>query len=202
MTRNDEWNTRLTLLQKIKDRHDDHAWEDFVRYYKQYIYIIIIRMNINHQDAEEIVQIVLVKIWDKLEAFDYDPKKGNFRAWLFTVTKHTVMNYIEKKTRQIEKLKELKATEEADYLKAIKLSDMDKIAEKEWKDYISNMAWENVKPSLSDDLAEMFMMLSHGHSRQEVADKYSVPVNTVSVYKKRVIAKLKKEIKRLQHELG
>ena len=38
---NDSFRTRATLLQKIKDRQDDDSWEDFVYYYKNFIYIFI-----------------------------------------------------------------------------------------------------------------------------------------------------------------
>ena len=73
------WNTRVTLLEKIRDRHDETSWEDFVYYYKQYIYVVVRGMNLNHHDAEEIVQMVLLKVWDKLPEFNYDSEKGRFR---------------------------------------------------------------------------------------------------------------------------
>ena len=56
-----EWNTRQTLLERIRDKHDESSWEDFVYYYKQYIYVVVRSMNLNHHDAEEIVQMVLVE---------------------------------------------------------------------------------------------------------------------------------------------
>ena len=38
--KNNSYKTRETLLAKLKNKHDDASWEDFVYYYKSYIYII------------------------------------------------------------------------------------------------------------------------------------------------------------------
>ena len=61
--------TRETLLAKIKNRHDDDSWEDFVYYYKSYIHIICRKMNVSFHDTEEIVQKVLIIAWKKLPNF-------------------------------------------------------------------------------------------------------------------------------------
>ena len=60
----ENYHTRETLLEKIRNQHDDKSWEDFVFYYKHFIYIICRRMNLAHHDAEEVVQKVLVKVWN------------------------------------------------------------------------------------------------------------------------------------------
>ena len=71
------YKTRETLLEKIKDKHDEESWEDFVFYYKGFIYVVCRKMNLNHHDSEEIVQNVLLASWDALPDFTYN-KKGNF----------------------------------------------------------------------------------------------------------------------------
>ena len=67
--KNDPCQTRETLLERIRNRHDEQSWEDFVYYYKQYIYIICRRMGLNHHDAEEIVQKVM-QLQDKWDGKD------------------------------------------------------------------------------------------------------------------------------------
>ena len=68
----DTWNTRKTMLIRLQNQYDEHSWEEFVATYRQYIYNVIRRMNLNHHDALEIVQIVLIKLWKKLPEFNYD----------------------------------------------------------------------------------------------------------------------------------
>lgn len=45
-------------------------------------------------EAEEVAQMVFVKIWDKREKFR---NVNNFDSYLFTLTKYTVFNFIEAK---------------------------------------------------------------------------------------------------------
>ena len=93
------YKTRETLLEKIKNKHDEASWEDFVFYYRNFIYILCRRMNVNHHDSEEIVQKVLLISWNKLPEFEYD-KKQNFRGWLCQVTKNCVKDFFRFVNRQ------------------------------------------------------------------------------------------------------
>ena len=192
------YQTRETLLAKIKNQHDDAAWEDFVFYYKGFIYIICRRMNLNHHDAEEIVQKVLVIAWKKLPDFEYN-KQQNFRGWLCKVTQNCVKEFFRKSSRR-------HAREEKVYSEHPNENytepDIEAIAEQEWKIYIANLAMENIKEHFSDNVLSAFKKLSDGQSRAAVAEEMGLPANTISVYKKRVTATLSKEIRRLYHELG
>ena len=44
------YKTRATLLEKIKDKYDEGSWHDFDFYYRNFIYILCRRMNLNHID--------------------------------------------------------------------------------------------------------------------------------------------------------
>ena len=93
MTEESTYRTRVTLLQKLKDSHDDVAWADFAYYYRNYIYNIARRVGLGHDDSNEIVQLVLLKSWNKLGEFNYDSGKGRFRGWLCRVTGNVIRNY-------------------------------------------------------------------------------------------------------------
>ena len=86
----ENFNTRKTLIQNIKDQHDTKSWEDFVFYYNRYIYAIISNMNMRHHDAEDIVQRVLLKLWKKLPEFEFidkgDTSKLLYAAGKFFIT--------------------------------------------------------------------------------------------------------------------
>lgn len=198
MTDKENYVTRETLLAKLKNKHDDASWEDFVFYYKSYIYIICRRMNLSHHDAEEVVQKVLMTAWKKLPDFKYN-KKQRFRGWLCKVTKDSVNEFFRSAKRQSTKVDRV-----SEYSVNDKFSDPDieKIAEEEWKAYIAGMALDNIKDNFSEQAINVFTKLSEGKSRSIVAEELGLPVNTVSVYKKRVTVKLRSEIRRLYHDLG
>ena len=195
-------NTRLTLLQKIKNCQDEQSWEEFVDYYKGYIYAIILNMNINYHDTQDLVQAVLLKAWKNLPEFEYDPGKGRFRGWLTTVTKNTVKRFLHKQSRQISNADEEKRKEFEQYLENVSLPDIDNIAQREWEAYISKMAWQNISEDLADTVRTVFEHLMNGEKPREIAQKYDFAENTVHVYKKRVQKLMFKEILRLEAELS
>ncbi len=201
MPKEDNLNTRETLLEKIKNQHDDSSWESFVHYYKNFIYIVCRKMNLNHHDSEEIVQKVLMISWKKLPDFNYD-KKRNFRGWLCQVTKGCVIDFFRQTGRLNKKVTKVSNDPSFSPAQNVALPEIDEIAEEEWKTYIASMALINIKDKFSDQVIEVFEKLSEGGTPASVAQEIGLAPNTVSVYKKRVIAKLVQEIRRLNHELG
>lgn len=197
-----DWNTRQTLLEKIRDKHDENSWEDFVFYYKQYIYVVVRSMNLTHHDAEEIVQMVLLKVWEKLPDFQYDREKGRFRGWLCRVTGNIVKNFLRSRKSQINRVEKLKQQEEINYLNSVSLPEIENIASREWETYIANIAWKNIENSFNDHVKECFLLMSDEVPVPEIAVKLSISESSVYVYKKRVLDRLFAEINRLERDLG
>ena len=78
--------TRVTLLAKLKKTENEGAWQEFENTYRGFILSLIVRMGINQQDAEDISQAVLTKVWQKIEDFEYNQNKGKFHNWLAAMT--------------------------------------------------------------------------------------------------------------------
>ena len=200
-TDQENYHTRETLLEKIKNQHDDKSWEEFVFYYKHFIYIICRRMNLTHHDAEEVVQKVLVKVWNTLPGFEYD-KRRRFRGWLCQVTGNCVKDFYRYQKRQATKIENASNDESYNPMDKVSMPDISDIAEKEWETYIANMALNNIRPKFSEKVIEIFLKLSEGSTPKDISAEMDIPANTVSVYKKRITAKLCEEIRRLNFELG
>jgi RNA polymerase sigma factor (sigma-70 family) len=195
----DIYKTRETLLERIKNKQDDASWEDFVFYYRKFIYFICRKMSLNHHDSEEIVQKVLMISWEKLPEFVYNEKK-NFRGWLCQLTKNCVKDFYRVVNRHNTKIEKAAEADSANVLRA--LPDIEQIAEEEWTTYIASMAMLNIRDKFSDKVFDIFDRLKKGESTKAISDDLGINLNTVNVYKKRVIAKLREEINRLNHELG
>ncbi|MCH2208548.1 MAG: RNA polymerase sigma factor [Lentisphaerales bacterium] len=196
------WHTRLTLLEKIRDQHDETSWEDFVFYYRQYIYVVVRSMNLNHHDAEEIVQMVLVKVWDKLPEFQYDSEKGRFRGWLCRVTGNIVKNFLRSRKSQINRVEKMKQQDEEKYLNSVSLPEIEKISSREWENYIANMAWNNIEKEFTVNVRECFLLMADDIPVGDIAQKFGISESSVYVYKKRVQDRLFAEINRLENDLG
>lgn len=199
--KNDSLNTRFTLLQRVCNQHDDQSWEDFVFYYEKYLYMVCHGCGFKHHDSKEIVQLVLVKLWKKLPDFNYDKNK-RFRSWLCRVTRNTAMDYFRQNQRREKSLEKAFNSEHWVYYKEDSLPEMEVMAEKEWKNYIVNLALENLRSKISDKMVDVFLALESGQSATEISANMDIPRNTVYVYQKRMQAKLSEEVRRLSSELS
>jgi RNA polymerase sigma-70 factor (ECF subfamily) len=81
-------NTNLSLLGRLRrDPADAGSWAEFVRRYSPQIYAWCRGRGAQEADAEDVTQMVLVKLLGRMGEFRYDPSRS-FRAWLKTVTHH------------------------------------------------------------------------------------------------------------------
>lgn len=192
-------NTRKTLIERVRKLKDNDSWEDFVHYYRAYIFAVIQGLGLSNQEAEDLSQKVLLKLWKSLPEFEYRPNKCKFRTWLCTVIRSVVFSDLRSKNSRGKGYERFKAdNDETDY----SLPEIEQLANQEWKTHIGKMAWENIKDCFTDKVIEAFLLFSEGLSTPEIAENLGVEANTVNVYKKRVRDKLCKEINLLDSELG
>jgi RNA polymerase sigma factor (sigma-70 family) len=196
----DQYKTRATLIQRVQNQHDEASWEEFVRVYRRYIYAIIRSMNISEHDTEDILQQVLLKLWNNLPKMDYE-KINRFRSWLSTITKNCVTDFIRKRTRDANRLKKAGKDETLTYLKAIRLPEIDRIAKREWEIHLTNLALENVASLFSGKAVDAFRLTLEGKSVEEVAKALDLKENSVYRLRNRVKDRLIQEIVHLREEL-
>jgi RNA polymerase sigma-70 factor (ECF subfamily) len=196
----DPYQTRITLIQRVQNQHDAASWEDFVRIYRNYVYAIIRSMNISEHDAEDLVQQLMLNMWNKLP--DTDIKQiRRFRSWLATITKNFVTDFIRKRIRETQRMEKAEQDASISYLKAIRLPDIDRIAEQEWKLHIANLALENIEPLFSGHAIEVFRLSLDGMEIQAIAEKLGLQENSVYRLRSRVKKRLILEIEQLRAEL-
>ncbi|HWB58877.1 MAG TPA: sigma-70 family RNA polymerase sigma factor [Chthoniobacteraceae bacterium] len=200
MSAEDAWLTRETLLQRVRRQYDQVAWEEFMFYYRGYVYNIACRMGLNHHDAEEVVQTVMVQLWKKLPEFEYDSRKGRFRGWLCTVAGNEVKMLLRRKSRDIERLSPAEKEDLIQHLHKVE-TPSEELAEQEWVQYITTMAWSRVQEEFGANEKAAFEMVSKGIGVDEVSKKLGITTSSVYVYKKRVTDRLKQEIIRLNNDL-
>mgnify|MGYP001991071731 CR=1 FL=1 len=199
---NDNDNTRHTLLQKIQEPNNENSWEEFTEYYSGYIYVIIRNFRVDIEDSEDLLQDVLIKVWKGIRQYDYREKRSKFRTWLCSIVRNTVFNFL--KSKSVKNAKQNVAYNEAlQQMNLISDAEVDKIAEKEWQNYMANLAWDNIKNDLSKVNRLIFEDFLKGESNNlKLAEKHGVAETSVRVYKMRVKKALSKEIVRLNNELS
>src|SRR5262245_14214796 len=77
--------TRPSLVRQIRDPHDAEAWREFVRIYAPVVYGYGRRRGLQDADAADLTQDVLGAVVTAARRLEYDPRRGSFCAWLFTL---------------------------------------------------------------------------------------------------------------------
>ena len=91
--------------------------------------------------------------------------------------------------------------EDLTYLKTIELPDIEKIAEKEWKLHLTNLALENIEPLFSGHAIEVFRLSLEGLDIKTIANQFDLQENSVYRLRNRVKERLIIEIEHLREEL-
>src|SRR5262245_21945371 len=80
--------TSPTLLGRLRrSPADQSAWAEFVERYGRKIYGWCRQGGLQDADAEDVTQMVLARLADKMRAFAYDPTRS-LRGWLRTLAQH------------------------------------------------------------------------------------------------------------------
>ena len=192
----------MTLIEKISKTQDESSWQEFVRYYERYLYVVVRNMNIQHHDCEEIVQGVMLKVWDKLKEFQYHPSKGKFRYWLCAIARNAVIDFIRRQQSQQRRKDGLRQQEEISESGINTLPEVEEIAEREWQNYLANLALDKIRKEFKDTHVTCFLRFTEGIAVADIAKEVDLSENSVYVYKSRVQDSLIKEVKRLEQEIG
>jgi RNA polymerase sigma factor (sigma-70 family) len=85
--------TRATLLERLHDGTDALAWDEFFGRYWPVIYGFARHRGCSQHTAEEIVQDVMLQVFQLRDVYQYDPTRGRFRDWLGTVVRNKVAEH-------------------------------------------------------------------------------------------------------------
>lgn len=193
----DTYLTRQTLLKKLKLRLDESSWDEFNTYYGKFIYSVINTLGVNHTDADDISQQVMLKIWNSIDKFNIAQKSGGFRNWIYTITKNTTLNYIAGNKSKSSRDELLTQDLENKY----STPEVDELIDEEWNKHISTLAFEKISKKASKKAMDVFIAQFNGESAEQTAERLGIEVTTVYIYRGRIKEKLVAEIKNLREML-
>ena len=85
--------TQPTLLDRLREGADPMAWDEFFQRYWRLIYAWARRHGCSDDTAEEIVQDVMLAVFERRDVYRYDPQRGRFRDWLGTLVRNKVADH-------------------------------------------------------------------------------------------------------------
>ena len=187
--------TRASLLVRLRDPQDAEAWREFVALYGPLIYNHARREGLQDADAADLSQDVLLAVAGAVGRLEYDPRRGAFRSWLFTVVRRKLANWrraakgrwrggAPADSRRLEQCPE--PAEEAEW-------------QAEWEERLYAWARERVHREVTEPTWQAFWRTAiDGHPGKQVAEELGLSVGAVYRARSRVLARLKELIRSVQ----
>ncbi len=170
----------LSALMVRVAKRDTDAFAGLYRATSAKLFGIILRISRRRDIADEILQEVYVKIWDR--ASDFDPKIASPITWMATIARNRALDEVRRKRPEsIEdhpELLDVPADGENALAAVMRGQDGQRLAE--------------CLNKLDDTKRQMVVMAyCDGCSRDELSQKFGQPVNTIKTWIRRSLAQLK-----------
>src|SRR3954463_2187665 len=124
--------TRASLVLRLRDPRDEAAWKAFVDLYGPLVYGFLRKQGLQDADAADLGQEVLSAVAGAIGRLEYDPQRGSFRNWLFTVVRRKLSNW---RRDQGHRLRGSGDSETQKLLEQCQVCDVDESEwEREWED--------------------------------------------------------------------
>ena len=194
--------TRYSLLSRLQNWDDQDSWKDFFDTYWRLIYAVALKSGLTEAEAQDVVQETIISVAKNIQKFKRDRQLGSFKGWLRNLTRWRIADQLRKRTRVAPE--EVKAAEDDSAVwDAASISDSteaESVWENEWRANLMKVALENVRHRVKEEHYQMFdFYVVKQWPVDKVARTLGVSAGQVYLAKFRVVALIKKEIRRLEN---
>jgi RNA polymerase sigma-70 factor (ECF subfamily) len=198
----DTFQTRISLVQRIRDVSDSRSWSEFYTFYRPLLMKYVCAKGLSEADAEDVVQdIFVVKLRRHMPNFQLDKTKGRFRSWLYLVTINAVRDWARER-KGFEKIAdELKNTprEDAESVSVIVEQEFDRAHQL----HVLEKAMEEVKKVSEPVTWACFEgRILANRPAGEIARELGLTANAVYVNASRTLSRVREICAEFDEELG
>ncbi|MBI9070841.1 MAG: RNA polymerase sigma factor [Melioribacteraceae bacterium] len=167
------------MIHKCKNG-DSASFKPLMNIYKNRLFSYLMRKADSRDEAEDIMQEVLIKVWKGLPKYK---EENRFSSWLFSIAYNAVIDAGRKKNSSIINSDEdIGITNNGPFENFVALE--------------TNKIIENALSLLTDNQKEVFLLRQHGElSFKEISKKLDQPLNTVISHMHYAVKKLKKTLR-------
>jgi RNA polymerase sigma factor (sigma-70 family) len=189
--------TRASLLVRLRDPRDEAAWAQFVDLYAPLVYGYARKQGLQDADAADLSQEVLSAVAGSVGRLEYDPKRGAFRNWLFTVVRRKLATW---RATAGQRVSGSGDTAMHEMLEACpEAADAEPEWEAEWDRRLFAWACEQVRRDVTDSTWQAFWRTAvDGLPGKKVAEELQMSIAAVYLARSRVLGRLKELVQSVQ----
>src|SRR5437660_8124409 len=91
--------TASHLLEQVK-ANEAPAWQRLAALYTPLVYSWARRAGLQTEDAADVVQEVFRAVFTHIANYQHEPRRGSFRAWLWTISRNKLNDHWRRQQRQ------------------------------------------------------------------------------------------------------
>ena len=186
--------TSKSLLERLRDRGDDQAWQRFLAVYEAWLRGWLSRHDLQPADVEDVLQEVLAIVSEKLPRFVHNGQPGAFRSWLRMILTNRVRHFLRgRRNRQAA----LPSQPLADWLD--QLADPNSALARQWDqehdEQLVRRMLACIRAEFHPTTWQVFhMLVLEDRPAAEVALHFQLQPNAVYVAKSRIFKRLRQEL--------
>ncbi|MDZ7689971.1 MAG: sigma-70 family RNA polymerase sigma factor [Balneolaceae bacterium] len=177
-------NDEQALMKRVK-AGDTKALEELYDLYKSLLFGMIVSIVKTREEAEDLLQEVFMKIWEKAYTFDED--RGNVYSWIVTLTRNKAIDRVrskgyktqEKASNRVDEPGFSLETDRFDPLQTTIFSDRAELV-KQALDEIPDKQRQVIEVAYYD-----------GMTQSEISEHFDIPLGTVKTRTRQGLMKLK-----------
>ncbi len=203
-SRSDEWlPTRESLLSRLKACDDQESWTDFFNTYWKLIYKTALAAGLKEEEAQDVVQETVISVSKSMPGFQYDAKRGSFKAWLRQLTQWRIRDQLRKRlpARGFEDLRlgEEGGTDLLAVMADPVESGLERTWEEEWEKALYESALERVKRKADPKQFQLFdLYVVQQWPIAKIRERLKVSAGRIYIAKHRILGLVQKELEVLR----
>jgi RNA polymerase sigma factor (sigma-70 family) len=189
--------TRASLLVRLRNPKDEATWRQFVDLYTPLVYGYARKAGLQDADAADLSQDVLSAVAGAVGRLEYDPRRGTFRNWLFTVVRRKLSNWRVARGNRLRGTGDPATQNLLDNCVAPEGAEVE--WEAEWERRLVAWACEQVRHDVAEITWQAFWRTAiDGQPIKQVAADLGVNLGVVYHARSRIVARLKELVQSVQ----
>lgn len=183
--------TRASLIASMRDGAAAPGWREFFHYYAPAVFRVALFRGLRGDEADDIVQQVMISVAKRIGDFEYNHDRGRFRGWVRSIAENKIRDYRRKCARDAH----------ASHIKAVQDAAVDvdtEVWEKQWRLQDLSLCLEELATDVPLRHLEAFRLyVIEGRPPEDVANELELSIGHVYVIRTRIIQRIRRRMTEL-----